>query len=195
MRVTRTDGYRWAFAGACGLLFSAGIVITSCGDSKASRQLVSLRVTPTDVEAVAPTGTAQFSVVGTFDQAPLTDNNVAVQWATSDSTVVTVSTDGLATCLAAGGPITVTASTAGVIVLSGSAALTCLSSNPGSGMGSCVVTGTNMLNGYCVGSRGGICHEAYDPTNCPPQTPDSNAQTGQCPHTSITADPTRSCTP
>ena len=71
---------------------------------------ISLTVTPTDVEAVAPTGTAQFSVIGTFDKAPITVANVAAQWTTSDSAVATVTANGSATCLAVGGPITVTAS-------------------------------------------------------------------------------------
>lgn len=63
------------------------------------------------------------------------------------------------------------------------------------GIGQCVVTDTNTLNGYCVGPRGGGCREAYDPTNCPPQTPVSNPQADQCAQSSFTVDPTRSCTP
>jgi hypothetical protein len=194
---TRIAECSWVFAScACGLLFAAGMVITSCGGSKTSRHLISLSVTPGDVEAVAPTGTAQFSATGTFDQAPITDTSVAVQWTTSDSTVVTVNAGGLATCLAAGGPITVTASGQGATgAVSASATLTCLSSNPSAGKGECVVTGSNTLSGYCVGPRGGICREAYDPTSCPPQTSVSNGQANQCAQSSFTVDPTRSCTP
>jgi hypothetical protein len=59
----------------------------------------------------------------------------------------------------------------------------------------CVATGSNSLTGYCVGPRGGICREAYDPTNCPPQTSVTNPQVDQCAQSSFTVDPTRSCTP
>src|ERR1700675_1863163 len=184
---TRTTEYSRVFVScACGVLFAAGMAITSCGDSKTSRHLISLSVTPGDVEAVAPTGTAQFSATGTFDQAPITGTNAAVQWTTSDSAVVTVNAGGMATCLAVGGPITVTASEqAATRTISASATLTCLPSNP-SGMGKCVVTATNTLSGYCVGPRGGICREAYDPTNCPPQTSVTNGQANQCAQSSFT---------
>jgi hypothetical protein len=195
--LAHTTEYRKLFlSAACGLLFAAGMVSTSCGDSKASRHLISLSVTPADVEAVAPTGTAQFSATGTFDQAPITEMNASVQWSTSDSTVVTVNANGIATCLVVGGPITVTASGQGAKqTVSASATLTCLSSNPSSGMGKCVVTDTNTLSGYCIGPRGGVCREAYDPTNCPPQTSVSNGQANQCAQSSFTVDPTRACTP
>jgi hypothetical protein len=94
----------WVFVTfTCGLLFVAGMVVTGCGDNKIPRHLTSLSVTPGDVEAVAPTGTAQFSVTGTFDQAPIADTSVAVQWTTSDSAVATVTASGVATCLAVGG--------------------------------------------------------------------------------------------
>jgi hypothetical protein len=187
----------WVFVNcACGLLLAAGIVVTGCGDSKTTRHLTSLSVTPDDVEAVAPTGTAQFSVTGTFDQAPVTDTGVAVQWTTSDSSVATVTASGVATCLAAGGPITVTATGQGATgTVSASATLTCLSSNPSVGIGKCVTTETNSLTGYCEGPRGGICREAYDPTNCPPQTSVTNPQVNQCAQSSFTVDPMRSCTP
>ena len=192
----RMAEYSWVFVSCtCGLLFAAGMVVTSCGDS--SRHLISLSVTPSDVEAVAPTGIAQFIATGTFDQAPITDTSVAVQWTTSDSTVATVAANGIATCLAAGPPITVTASGQGAAgTVSASATLTCLSSpNPSGGMGKCVVTGTNTLSGYCVGPHNGICREAYDPLNCPPQTSVTNPQADQCAQSSFTVDPTRSCAP
>lgn len=35
-------------------------------------------------------------------------------------------------------------------------------------LGKCVVTDAK-LSGYCIGTRGGVCREAYDPTNCPPK--------------------------
>jgi hypothetical protein len=181
---------------ACGLLLATGVVVTGCGDSKPTRHLTSLSVTPDDVEAVAPRGTAQFSVTGTFDQPPITDTGVAVQWTTSDSAVATVTASGVTTCLAVGGPITVTATGQGATgTVSASATLTCLSSNPSVGIGKCVATDTNSLTGYCVGPRGGICREAYDPTNCPPQTSVTNPQVDQCAQSSFKVDPTRTCTP
>ena len=182
--------------GMCGLLLAAGMAITSCGDSETSRHLISLTVTPSDVEAIAPTGTAHFGVTGTFDKAPITDANVAVQWTTSDSAVATVTTNGSATCLAAGGPITVRASGHGATgIVSASATLTCLSTNPSIGLGKCVVSDTNTLTGYCVGPRAGICREAYDPANCPPETPVTNLEANQCAQSSFRVDTTRTCTP
>lgn len=187
----------WVFVTCTwGLLFAAGMVVTGCGDNKIPRHLTSLSVTPGDVEAIAPTGTAQFSITGTFDRAPITDTSVVVEWTTSDSGVATVTASGISTCLAVGGPITVTATGQGATgTVSASATLTCLSSNPSVGMGKCVTTDGNGLTGYCVGARGGICREAYDPTNCPPQTSVTNPQVDQCAQSSFTVDPTRSCTP
>jgi hypothetical protein len=195
MRLRIMAVHSWVFVSCtCGLLCTAGMVFTSCGDSKTLRHLISLSVTPGNVEAVAPTGTAQFTATGTFDQAPITDTSVAVQWTTSDSTVATVDASGIATCLAAGGPITVTASGQGATgTVSASALLTCSSTS--GGMGKCVVTDTNTLSGYCVGPHNGICREAYDPFNCPPQTSVTNPQADQCAQSSFTVDPTRSCAP
>jgi len=65
----------------------------------------------------------------------------------------------------------------------------------GGGIGRCVVTSTNTLSGYCIGTRGGVCREAYDPTNCPPNTSVSNGQRTQCARSSFRVDPTRGCTP
>jgi len=62
------------------------------------------------------------------------------------------------------------------------------------GIGKCVVTDAK-LSGYCIGTRGGVCREAYDPTNCPPQTPVPNAQANKCAQSLFRVDPTRGCTP
>jgi hypothetical protein len=33
----------------------------------------------------------------------------------------------------------------------------------------CLIGNNNKLTGYCLeGSRGGLCHEAYNPTGCHP---------------------------
>jgi hypothetical protein len=65
------------------------IVTTNCGGGS-SRHLISLDVTPKDVEAVAPNGTVQFVANGTFDRDPTTETNLAVQWNSSDSSVSTI---------------------------------------------------------------------------------------------------------
>jgi hypothetical protein len=177
------------------LFLATAFGTTNCGGS-ASRHLISLDVTPKDVEAVAPTGTAQFSAEGTFDRNPTTETNLTVQWTSSDSSVVTITTAGVATCIAVGGPVTITGSEAGAMgTISDTALLTCLNSNPSPGIGKCVVAKDNTLSGYCIGVRGGICREAYDPTNCPPQSPASGPGADQCAQSSFTVDGVRSCTP
>lgn len=78
------------------------------------RQLVAITVQPGNGQAIEPGGTVPFTATGTFDQAPITQTNLAVQWASSDSNVATIDPNtGIATCLAEGGPITMTASAAG----------------------------------------------------------------------------------
>ena len=52
-----------------------------------------------------------FSATGTFDKEPTTVENVSAVWISSDPTIVTVdSSSGVASCVAVGGPITITAS-------------------------------------------------------------------------------------
>jgi hypothetical protein len=97
------------------------------------RQLIGISVQPGNGQAIAPDGTVPFSATGTFDQAPTTQANLPVQWASSDSTIATIDPNsGIATCLVVGGPVTVTASAAGRGgTIHGSAALTCqLSPDP-----------------------------------------------------------------
>jgi hypothetical protein len=98
------------------LALFATIIVASCGGGAGMglRQLVAVTVQPGNGEAIAPDGTVPFSATGTFDQAPTTQTNLPVQWASSDSNVATIDPNtGIATCLAVGGPITVTASAAG----------------------------------------------------------------------------------
>ena len=77
------------------------------------RQLISLTIQPSPAIAVQR-GSVTFSATGTFDQAPHTQTNLQVQWASSDSNVVTIDPNtGIATCVVVGGPLTITASAAG----------------------------------------------------------------------------------
>ena len=95
-----------------GILVLLG-VLASCGGG-GPRQLIGVSVQPVSGQAIAPDGTVPFSATGTFDQAPKTQANLPVQWASSDSTIATIDpSTGSATCLVVGGPITVTASAAG----------------------------------------------------------------------------------
>jgi hypothetical protein len=89
-------------------------------------------VQPRSSQAVAPNGTVTFSATGTFDQAPTAQSSLPVQWASSDSNVASIDPNtGIATCLAVGGPIIVTASAAGKGgMIHGSGALTCQLSAP-----------------------------------------------------------------
>jgi hypothetical protein len=115
-----------------GSLASLCMLLASCGGSGATigvgtRQLIGVAVQPRSSQAVVPNGTVTFSATGTFDQAPTTQLSLPVQWASSDSNVASIDPNtGIATCLAVGGPITVTASAAGKGgMIHGAGALTC----------------------------------------------------------------------
>lgn len=120
-----------------GSLAFLGLVLASCGGGGATigagtRQLIGVGVQPRSGQAVAPNGTVTFSATGTFDQAPTAQSSLPVQWASSDSNVASIDpSTGIATCLAVGGPIIVTASAAGKGgMIHGSGALTCRFSAP-----------------------------------------------------------------
>jgi hypothetical protein len=178
------------------LLVLAAIVLVGCGGasmSVPSRQLIAISVQPLNGDAVAPSGTIPFSASGTFNQMPTTEDPLTVDWSSSDSTVVAIdASTGLATCIAVGGPITITASSAGK---KGSGMLTCLSSTPGT-TGHCVYvcgsTRCGALSGYCSSSDGGACRQAYDPGNCPVGQPANSTATDSC---GVGIDTTRSCSP
>jgi hypothetical protein len=92
------------------------MLLASCGGGPGigPRQLIAVSVQPGGGQAIAPDGTVPFSATGTFDQAPTSQPNLPVQWASSDSTIATIDPNsGIATCLVVGGPITMTASAAG----------------------------------------------------------------------------------
>jgi hypothetical protein len=114
-------------------LFAHALLLMSCGADDAvigPRQLRSLTVRPGNAGA-SPGATFPFSATGTFNQVPLTREKMSAHWTTSDPGIATIDpTSGQATCVALGGPVTVSASSAGKggEVL-GSASLTCLLSN------------------------------------------------------------------
>jgi hypothetical protein len=172
------------------------VALASCGGgsmSTPSRQLMTITVQPAHGDAVAPSGTMPFSASGTFNQEPVMEDALTVQWSSSDPTVakVDVST-GLATCEAAGGPVTITATLSGK---KSSAELNCLSAPP-TATGGCVYqcgsTRCGALTGYCASSAGNVCRQAYDPGRCPVGKPANSTMTDGC---GVGIDPTRSCTP
>jgi hypothetical protein len=100
----------WMLRAIAGVAF---LLLASCGGG-GPRQLIGISVQPVSGQAIAPDGTVPFSATGTFDQAPTTQANLPVQWASSDLTIATIDPNtGIATCLVVGGPVTVTSSAAG----------------------------------------------------------------------------------
>ena len=139
-----------------GSLVSLGLVLASCGGGEAkigvgTRQLIGVSVWPRSGQAVAPNGTVTFSATGTFDQAPTAQSGLPVQWASSDSNLVSIDPNtGIATCLAVGGPIAVTASAAGKGgMIKGSGALTCQPVAPFSMQGSWTFFFHSAVSGGC----------------------------------------------
>jgi hypothetical protein len=177
---------------ACLALFWSG-----CGNNGMSaftappRTLLSVAVQPGSAEATAPTGTSPFTASGTFDQAPTTQDNLTVQWSSSDPSIATIDADsGIATCVIAGGPVTITAVSG---QKKGTAQLNCLAA-PQSGSGHCVYqcgsTRCGSLTGYCAITTGSACRQVYDPGQCPVGRPAGATGTGGC---GMGIDTTRSC--
>jgi len=84
------------------------------GGSIGPRQLVAVAVQPFSGQAIAPGGMVLFKASGTFDQEPRTQANLRVQWISSNPNLASIDpAGGLATCLAVGGPVTVSASAVG----------------------------------------------------------------------------------
>jgi Bacterial Ig-like domain (group 2) len=143
-------------------LLALGTLLASCGGGAGMglRQLVAITVQPGNGQAIEPGGTVSFTATGTFDQAPITQTDLHAEWASSDSSVVTIDPNtGIATCLAVGGPISVTASAAG----KGGTVL-------GSGTLACQVSPDPLVNldppvmGFTCSLQGVVC-------SCtPPQT-------------------------
>ena len=177
------------------LAFLVAFAATSlgCGSSNmpgSSRSLTSVAVQPGTAEATAPTGTLPFIALGTFNQAPTTDD-VTAQWSSSDTGVVTIdAATGIATCIAVGGPVTITAQASQKQAV---AQLTCVAS-PQPASGSCVYqcpsTRCGALTGYCSISTGNACRQVYDPVQCPVGKPAGGTATDSC---GAGIDTTRTC--
>jgi len=114
-----------------GLGFSLA-VMASCGASMTPHQLIAIAVSPTGAGANQG-DTVPFSATGTFAQPPTTQTKISAQWTSSDTTTATIDPNtGAATCVAVGGPITITASAAGMGgTLQSTAALTCAATGTG----------------------------------------------------------------
>jgi hypothetical protein len=186
-------------AAARGILFlqlgCLAMLWLGCGSSSPApvlgRHLLTITLQPGTAEATAPTGTLPFTASGTFDQPPSTEDNLAVQWASSDPSVATIDSTGTATCIAVGGPVTITASSS---QKSGTAQLDCVSA-PQVGSGNCAYmcgsTRCGALTGYCSLSTGNACKQVYDPGQCPQGRPAGQTATDAC---GVGVDTSRSCT-
>jgi Bacterial Ig-like domain (group 2) len=149
------------------LLLVAGLAVftallTNCGGGTAGpsppRQLVSVIVQPNSTTAIRG-DTVPFSATGTFNQAPLTQANLPAQWTSSDAKIATIDPNtGAATCVAVGGPITISASAAGKGgVVNGSASLHCdippypvATINEGAPLVDCYILPDHDLSNLCV---------------------------------------------
>ncbi len=161
------------------------------GGGTPARNLVSVSVQPGIAEATAPTGTSPFTAAGTFDQKPTAEDSLTAQWSSSDPTIATIgSSSGIATCVAAGGPITITATSG---QKHGTAQLTCLAA-PQAGSGNCSYmcgsTRCGALTGYCSISTGNACRQVYDPAECSLGQPAGATATDSC---GVGIDTSRSC--
>jgi len=112
----RSDKTNWArtifVIWGLGISFS---MMASCGGSSMTpHQLIAIAVSPTGAGANQG-DTVLFTATGTFAQAPTTQTNIPAQWTSSDTSTATVNpSTGAATCVAVGGPVTITASAAGM---------------------------------------------------------------------------------
>ena len=108
-------------------------MMSSCGASNSPpHQLVAIAVSPSGAGANQG-DTVPFSATGTFAQAPTTQTDIPAQWTSSDATTATIDlATGAATCVGIGGPVTITASAAGMGgTLQSTAALTCAAQGTG----------------------------------------------------------------
>jgi hypothetical protein len=177
-----------------GLLLLALLVLTwtGCGGySTPARTLLSIAVQPGNAEAATPAGTAPFTATGTFDQSPMTEDNLNARWSSSDTTVATVDPNtGLATCVSVGGPVVITASSS---AKQGTAQLSC-SASLSSGSGNCVYvcgsTRCGALTGFCSSTQGNACRQVSALGSCPVGKPAGGTATDSC---GVGIDTTRTC--
>lgn len=115
-----------------GLGISLATMASCGGSSMTPHQLIGIVVSPTGAGA-NQRDTVPFSATGTFAQPPTTQTNIPAQWASSDTATATIDPNtGAATCVAVGGPVTITASAAGMGgTLQSTAALTCSATGTG----------------------------------------------------------------
>lgn len=159
-------------------------VLAGCGGSAPQpRTLLSVAVQPNSATAVKNRGVA-FSATGTFNQAPTTQTNLTATWASSDVTIATIDpATGLASCVAVGGPVTVsasvTAATGGVQQASGTLTCNDWSTVP---RGRCVVDSNNALTGQCAGPQAfhSGCVVTTDTATCSPGQQSTSTQMVSC---------------
>ncbi|HEY1547350.1 MAG TPA: Ig-like domain-containing protein [Kofleriaceae bacterium] len=85
-----------------------GAISGSTTATVSSATLVSIAITPAD-PSLALGLTQQFTATGTFSDSSTQDLTTQVTWTSSDPTIATIAGTGLATSVAVGGPITITA--------------------------------------------------------------------------------------
>jgi uncharacterized protein YjdB len=97
-----------AMGGPVTLTASVGNV-SGTGEVTVTRALLtSIHITP-DTASIPAGRTQQFTASGTYSDGTTRDLTRGVTWTTGDASVATITTDGLATGVAAGGPLLVTA--------------------------------------------------------------------------------------
>ncbi len=75
--------------------------------------LTSIKLTPTTASVISGS-TQQFTAQGTYSDGTMVDVTNSATWTTSDTAIATVSSSGLGTGVAGGGPVTITATLDGV---------------------------------------------------------------------------------
>jgi hypothetical protein len=104
---------------------TSGGIVGSANLTCGAATLVSIAVTPAPA-SIPVGGTQQFTATGTDTLGSMTSlTSPTVTWNTSNPGTASISSTGLATCLTAGNPTTITATSGGIT--SNSAVLTCLS--------------------------------------------------------------------
>ena len=180
-RIGPRAGFTVLGAGTWLLIF----ILTGCGGTgRQPRVLLSIAVQPNSATAVKNRGVA-FSATGTFNQAPTTQTNLTAAWVSSDITIATIDpATGLASCIAVGGPVTVSASVTAPMggVQQASGSLTCndWSTIP---RGRCVVDSNNALTGECAGPQllnPQNCLISTDTATCSPGQQSTSTQTISC---------------
>jgi hypothetical protein len=152
---TRLKSHKMSWARTVLTISGLGIslaMMASCGGSSMTpHQLIAIAVSPSGAGANQG-DTVPFSATGTFAPPPTSQTNIPAQWASSDTTTATIDPNtGAATCVAIGGPVTITASAAGMEgTLQSTAALTCAATGTGP-----VKLVPNSLSFACTQGYGG----------------------------------------